>query len=161
MRSERKKKPVTPDAARLRLADLCARSEQCESDLLRKLYLWGIERTESESIISDLYEGNFLNEKRFAKAFARDKVRFSGWGLRKIRLALIQKRISHEMIEDALEEIDPADIKDALRRSASAKARTLDLDDREGRASLYRHLLSRGFFPNEAMSEIRRLRGES
>lgn len=158
MRSDRQKKPVSADAARIRLADLCARSEQCESDLLRKLYLWGVGRADSQHIIADLYAGKFLDENRFAKAFARDKVRFSGWGPRKVRLALMQKRISQEIIEEAMGAIDPADLKDALRRCAAAKARSLDLEDRTDRASLYRHLLTRGFFSDEAISEIRRLK---
>ena len=142
------KKPISPDAARLRMADLCARSEQCEFDIRKKLQRLGQSADTTDSIISFLIENRFLDSRRFAVSFARDKCRFSSWGNNKIRLGLMMKRIPKADIEAALQEIDRADYRDALKRVTLAKARNLDLtgsDAREDRLKLYRHILSRGF----------------
>lgn len=142
------KKPVSPDAARLRMADLCARSEQCEFDIRTKLKRLGQSPDNIDSIISFLIEGRFLDSRRFAVSFARDKCRFSSWGNNKIRMGLMMKRIPKADIEAALQEIDRKDYLDALKRVTIAKARSLDLlgaNAREERLRLYKHLLSRGF----------------
>lgn len=161
------KKPISPDAARLRMADLCARSEQCELDIRKKLQRLGQSADTTDSIISFLIENRFLDSRRFAVSFARDKCRFSSWGNNKIRLGLMMKRIPKADIEAALQEIDRADYLDALKRVTLAKARNLDLtgsDAREARLKLYRHILSRGFESSLASkaveSIIRRSRRE-
>lgn len=150
------KTPVTPDAARLRMADLCARSEQCEADIRQKLYRLGLSSAEVQATVSSLIEDRFIDNARFARSFARDKCRFSAWGRNKIRLALAAKRISAQDIAQGLEAIDRKDYLDALKRTAMAKARTLDLKGEnayENKLKLFRHILSRGF-ESELASKI-------
>ncbi len=139
---------MTPEAAKIRMADLCARSEQCEADIRQKLYRLGLSSSEVQQIIMQLIDEKFIDNARFARSFARDKCRFSCWGKYKIRLALAAKRLSPGDIQQGLDAIEKADYLDALKRTASAKARTLDLkgeNAREERMKLFRHLLSRGF----------------
>lgn len=158
------KKPVTVDAARIRMADLCARSEQCEHDIRQKLFKMGLPSSQSNEVISYLTDNRFLDNSRFARSFARDKCRFSGWGKYKIRMALAAKRISSADISEGLDAIETDDYSDALRRTASAKARTLDLfgeDARENRMKLYRHILSRGFEPQLASDMVKTILKES
>lgn len=152
--------PVTPEAAEIRMADLCARSEQCEADIRQKLYRLGLSSGEVQAIVTNLKNGGFIDNARFARAFCRDKCRFSLWGRNKIRMALVAKRISAREIAQGLEAIEEKDYYDALRRVGEAKARNLDLNGAEGRENrikLYRHLLARGFESDYAMKEIKRL----
>lgn len=147
----------------IRMADLCARSEQCEADIRTKLFRMKLPAHEIDRILDQLREENFINEERFAGSFARDKVRFSAWGKNKIRLGLFQKRISGEAISQALDSIPRKDYIDALLRVASAKSRSLDLSDYEDRAKLYRHILSRGFesqLASKAVARMKRLQEE-
>ena len=142
------KKPLSPEAARLRMADLCARSEQCEFDIRTKLSRLGISTSDSDSIITFLRDNRFIDHLRFAAGFSRDKCRFSAWGRNKIRVALMAKRIAKADIDEGLRQIDDKDYLDALRRVTLAKARQLDLTGekaREDKFRLYRHILSRGF----------------
>ena len=150
-------KPTTKESLLLRLASLCARSEQCESDIVRKIYSKGLGSSDVDWILQNLRERAFVDDARFARSFARDKVRFSAWGRRKIRAALIAKRISEATIGDAFEQIDPDDYADALARAARAKAANLDLAERDDRVKLFRHLVSRGFESDIAMAEIKQL----
>ncbi len=129
----------------MRLADLCARSEQCESDLRRKIRLAGLTTDEADRIIEALQSGKFLDDARFARAYARDKVRFAGWGAAKIRMGLAAKRITGTLATQAIEAIDRREYIDALKRAALAKARSLDLTSREDVQKLYTHLAQRGF----------------
>ncbi|MDE6084357.1 MAG: RecX family transcriptional regulator [Muribaculaceae bacterium] len=148
MGSLKRKKQMTVDEAKIRLADLCSRSEQCSFDIRQKLYKWGFNSSTAEEIINLLIERKFLSDRRYAGAYASDKVRFASWGRNKIRLSLKIKRIPDEIISEALADINPDDYKAAIKRVAERKARNLNLNDREDRLKLYRHLLSRGFESN-------------
>lgn len=135
------------EAMLVRMADLCARSEQCAFDIRRKIAAKGLSSPDCEEILAELQRRGFIDERRFARSFARDKVKFSGWGRLKIRMSLVAKRIDRDIIEEALSEIEPKEYSSALIRAARAKARDLDLGNREDRARLYRHLVSKGFEP--------------
>lgn len=142
------RKIITPEAARLRMADLCARSEQCEYAIRQKLLKMGVFSDAANEILEYLVENKFVDNARYAKSYARDKCRFSAWGPYKIRQGLAAKRISQSDASEGLEALDEADILAAVRRVAKGKARTLHLhgeDCRDQRMKLYRHILSRGF----------------
>lgn len=151
---------ISPNAAMTRMADLCARSEQCEADIRQKLYRLGLKSGEVQEIVSKLISQSFIDNARYARAFANDKCRFSAWGRNKIRVGLIAKRICAADIAQALDALDPAEYNDALRRTAAAKARGMDFegpDGRENRLKLFRHIISRGFesdLASKAISEI-------
>lgn len=142
------KRPITPGAAKIRMADLCARSEQCEYDIRQKLFKMGIQSDNISDIIAYLTQNKFIDNARFARSFARDKCRFSSWGPYKIRLGLASKRISPTDISQGLDALEENDVIEAARRVAKVKSRSLDLhgeEAREERLKLYRYILSRGF----------------
>lgn len=152
----RSRKPITPDNALRRLEDLCARSEQCSGEARKKLYNWGIQAKDTEQIISSLIERRFIDDRRYCRAFVRDKLMFSHWGKRKIKLSLIQKRIDRNIIDFELEQIDIDIYTDILKRIVLAKARTIkDADTYEGRTRLFRFAASRGFEPDLISKLIR------
>lgn len=140
-----RKKRITPDAARIRMADLCARSEQCEADIRDKLRRQMLPQADIDDIVEFLIGNKFIDDTRFARSFANDKVRFAGWGKNKIRMALKAKRISSSVITGAIDEIDDEEYYRTLLKIATNKIMRLDIDEYEDRAKLYRYLLSRGF----------------
>ena len=73
----------------MRLATLCAQSEQAEGDLRKKLHDWGLSPTDTHHIIALLKQERYLNNERYARAYCRDKLRFNGWG--RIKLAFMLK----------------------------------------------------------------------
>ena len=83
------KKPISPEKAKVRLEELCARSEQCTGDAYKKLQTWGIARSDAETIVKSLVDRRFIDDERFCHAFVRDKMRFARWGRRKIKAALM------------------------------------------------------------------------
>lgn len=140
-----RKKPADPEKLRLKMADLCARSEQCENDIREKLRRALLSPAKIDEIISFLTDRHFIDNSRYARSFTNDKVRFAGWGRNKIRQALRLKRIPSDIIDNALENIDEKEYNQSLMRIAKNKAKDLDLDNYQEKIKLYRHLLARGF----------------
>lgn len=130
---------------RLQLAGLCSRAEQNEYDLRQKCLKAGLAAEQTDSIIDFLKAGRYLDEHRYARAYANDKVRFAGWGLHKIRQGLIAKRVPAEIVKEALGCIDRKEYIDALKRVGIAKARDVDIRTREGRMKFYRSMAAKGF----------------
>lgn len=152
-----KKKPISEEEARLKMADLCARSEQCAWDIRQKLYRMGIFSDARDRIISFLEENRFIDEERFARSYSRDKVRFSSWGPFKVRQGLYAKRISSDAIDEGLSAVEDEEWESALGRACGVKSRQLDLigeDARNNRMKLYRFLLTRGFGSPEVKEAV-------
>ena len=139
-------KVIPPEKALIRCEELCARAERCEHELREKMRAWRIDSRDIEAIINSLTTRRFLDDSRFARAFVRDKYRFARWGRRKIAMALKQKRIDSDTIDEALEEINQEEYTAVLRTLLKAKAahmdRTLSYDDR---VKLFRFAVARGF----------------
>lgn len=128
-----------------RLENQCARRECCSSDMLRKAaeLLEGDEAAARE-VLGILTEGGFVDDSRYAAAFAREKSGITGWGPYKIRLALAAKRIPKEIVDAALEDIDVSRAGQKLRRLLEAKWKTLEGDE-AAKFKLLRYALSRGY----------------
>lgn len=151
------KTPISPDKAKLRMAALCAKSEQCEFDIRRKLASLVAPEFQDE-IIDFLIRNSFIDNHRYARNAAAYKANYARWGKRKIRHFLSAKRISEIDIEEAIEAIDEAEYLKSLHRVAISKAANLNLEDFNHRGRLMRSLLQRGFEPNLISAEISQLR---
>lgn len=141
------KKPMKPEAATIRLEDLCARSEQCTGDLRRKLSQWGITPGDTEKIIQHLSENRYVDDYRFARAFVRDRYRFAGWGRQKIIAGLYAKRLTKDAIEQALTEIDMRQYAAIAFRAIATKLRQLpkEMERRDKQQRLMRFAAGRGY----------------
>lgn len=139
-----KRKP-TAEGMLVRMAGLCAGAEQCSADIRAKILKQGFSAEEAEKMIAYLTQHKYLDDARYARAYAADKVRFSGWGRMKVRLGLRGKGLSDSEISRALEYVSDADYQEALSKAMAAKARGLELRDVKDRQKLYRHMASRGF----------------
>lgn len=100
------KRTFTPHQARLKAESYCAYQERSQQEVRDKLYSWGLHHVDVEQIISDLISENFLNEERFAIAYAQGRLRMKGWGKVKIKFYLQRKRVSDPLIRIALNHID-------------------------------------------------------
>lgn len=98
-------KTYTVDEATKRMEHYCAYQERCHKEVNQKLYEMRMIPEAVEQIIFHLLQHNFLNETRFAQAFARGKFRVKKWGRRRIINELKQRDISSFNIKIALKEI--------------------------------------------------------
>ena len=102
LQHKNKPKTLTREAALLKLQNFCAYQERCQQEVTQKLYDLGVYPNDQEQIIAQLIEDNFLNEERFAIAYAGGKYRIKQWGKIRITLELQQRRISDYCIQKAL-----------------------------------------------------------
>lgn len=127
-------------------AAYCSASEKCEYDVREKLLSWGISIADTDKIITKLVAENFLDEKRFAQFFVRDKFRFNKWGKIKIAYALKQKQINPEFIQESLDSIDNEEYQSLLTELLQSKIKGLKYKDKyDMQAKIYRFAQGRGF----------------
>ncbi|MBL4625521.1 MAG: RecX family transcriptional regulator [Flavobacteriales bacterium] len=92
----------------------CVYQERCHFEVRNKLYDWGLYSVDVEEVISSLIQDNFLNEERFAEAFARGKFRVKKWGRIKILSELNRRHISEYCKKKGLEQIDEQEYMETL-----------------------------------------------
>ena len=140
-----------------RLQRQCARMEYCISDVRRKaLKALEGDADAAERIVASLVRDRFVDDRRYAAAFAREKAALQGWGVVKIRFQLRGKGISDEIITEALQEIDPAKAASKLDKLAADRYRLLK-DDSQCRLKLLKALLSRGYGYDEVEAAVKRV----
>lgn len=151
-----KRKP-TAEEMLVRMAGLCANAEQCVADIKSKILKQGFSAEDAEAMLSYLIANKYIDDARYARAYAVDKVRFSGWGRMKVRMGLRAKGMSDSIISQAISYIPEKEYSEALEKVMNVKTRSLDLKDVKDRQKLYRHLASRGFESQLIISTMRSL----
>ena len=140
-----------------RLQRQCARMEYCVSDIRRKaLKALEGDAEAAERIVASLVADRFVDDSRYAAAFAREKSSLQGWGPVKLRFQLRGKRIADEVISEALREIDPEKASAKLDKLAANRYRLLQ-GDPQCRLKLLKALLSRGYGYDEVEAAVRRV----
>lgn len=108
-----------------KLRQYCGYSERCHADVVDKLYNLNVWKKDHDEIIATLIEENFLNEERYAKAFAGGHFRQKQWGRVKIINHLKIKKISPYCIKAAMKEINDDDYNKTLQHLFDKKWQTL------------------------------------
>lgn len=119
------KKQITKEQALQKLKHYCAYQERCHSEVKEKLYNLGAWKKDHDEIIATLIEENYLNEERFALAFAGGKFRVKQWGRVKIKYELKQKQLSEYCIKKSLKQIDEEEYIKVLNKLAKDKYTSL------------------------------------
>jgi len=109
--SAQRKYPPKETIQRIRL--WCDRQERAQQEVRDKLYSWGLHQQEVEEIIAGLIIDNYLNEERFARAFASGRFRIKRWGRQKIADGLRYRKISAYCVQVAMTEIDEEEYQQA------------------------------------------------
>lgn len=119
------KKILTQKQALLKAEAACAYQERCQQEMRDKLYEWGLHSNDVENVIAHLITSGFLNEERFAKAFAGGKFRIKKWGRVKIKKELKARRISDYCIKQAMKEINEDDYLKTLKAVLAKKSKDI------------------------------------
>lgn len=151
------KKYLSKEEALAKLERYCAFQERCHREVRYKLIDLGVYGQTLEQIIVELIDGNFLNEERFARSFARGKFRMKQWGKTRIIRELKARDITDYCIRKALEEIDPEDYLAVLRNVIKKRKEKISADDNEFvmKSKLSQYAISRGFEPELVWEALR------
>lgn len=137
---------MTGQQAFAKLSALCARSEHCQHDMLEKMRQWGVSAEEQAAVMERLVTERYVDDERFARAFATDKIRYNKWGRRKVEQALWLKHISKDIAQTVLGEIADSEYISILKPMLKQKRRSTKSDSEyELNRKLVRFAMGRGF----------------
>ena len=143
---ERAVKRLDPKKAKEKILRYCVYQERSHRQVKDKLYSFGLYKNEVEDLLTELITNGFLNEERFALAYAGGKFRIKQWGRVKIKNGLKMQGITPYLINKALKEIDEQDYQDTLKKLLKKKAVLIDSTNKlELKQKLSRYALSKGY----------------
>ena len=130
-----------------KIRQFCAYQERNHHEVKEKLYGYGLYKDQVETLISQLIEENFLNEERYAIAFAGGRFRIKDWGKAKIKYELKKHQISDYCIKKALLTIKPEAYRQKLQKLFDAKLKTLKTEKNSfnKKRKLQSYLLQKGY----------------
>jgi regulatory protein len=154
---------LTPEQALQKAKQYCAYQERSHQEVKDKLYSYGLHKPAVETMLSQLIEENYLNEERFAIAFAGGKFRMKHWGKVKIKYELKLKKVSDYCIKKALQSIEDDPYFETLHKLAEEKWKTL-----KGEKNIFikmrkmqDYLLQKGFENEWVKEAVEKQRGGS
>ena len=155
----RERKTKTAQQALQSLMRLAARSEKSTGDALRLMRTWGVPEAEQRGVLEKLIADRYIDNRRYAEAYAREKSRLAGWGERKIAMQLRMKGVERETISAVLAEVLQDDsMAERLQEKLEKKLRTIKAaTDYELRGKLLRYALGLGYDYDMAAEVIEEL----
>ena len=144
--TQKKKIRLSPKEALAKIQHYCAYQERSHKEVKNKLFEYGLYASEVDELISHVITQGFLNEERFAKAFAGGKFRIKKWGKLKIQNELEFLGVSKRNITTALKEIDSVEYTKTLKSLINKKAsQTTEQNSFKRKNLIARFVISKGF----------------
>lgn len=126
----------------------CSKAEHCCSEIAAKLDRYELSDDELQRLLSFLKKEGYLDENRYARAYAMDQLRFAHWGRLKIAQSLRLKKIDEVAIQVALADIPQDEYMQVLRRLVDEKKKRITAKTPyEHTMKLLRFAYGRGFEP--------------
>jgi regulatory protein len=127
-------------------AGFCAYQERTQAEVRSRLNEWSIYGDEAEEMIAWLISNNYINEERFALAFAGGKFRIKKWGKTRILYELRQRGLSTYCINKAMESIDYEDYIKNISGLIEKKREEFNFEnDRLKQQKIARYLIGKGY----------------
>ena len=137
---------MTEKDALFKLTALCSQAEHCTYEMLEKMRRWELADDARARIMEYLVREKYVDDERYCCLFVKDKIRYNKWGRRKVEQALMQKRISRDIYQPVLEEVDDEEYLTILKPLLQNKRRQLKaMSEYEANGRLIRFAISRGF----------------
>lgn len=130
-----------------------------EQELLQKLTR-SFPRPAAEAAVARMKELGLVDDLRFARLFARDRIVTRGYALPRIRQELLKKGVQRDAVEQALRELkEETDTVGQIEEILSRRFSPLPTDEK-GKRRMMNYLLSRGYRYHEIRDALER-RGDA
>lgn len=140
-----------------RLKMMCSRREYSVSDVMKKaLSALHADKELASKVVGELVAEGYVDDFRYASAYARDKSSIAGWGSAKIRYMLAAKGVARDVIDRALGEVDESKADARMENLLRNKCRTLK-NDPQVKVKLLRFAVGRGYSYEESSRIINML----
>jgi regulatory protein len=114
--------------------------------MLEKMKRWELSEEAQARVMAQLIEERYVDDRRYARAFVKDKIRYNKWGRRKVQQGLWMKRIDKEIQDEVLDEIDEKEYLNVLKPLLKQKRKSIKANsDYELNQKLVRFAYGRGF----------------
>ncbi len=124
----------------------CARAEKSSGDALRLMSRWGVDPEKRSGVLERLVADKFIDDRRFAESYVREKLNLSGWGARKIAMTLKTKGVAESIISETLSKLDRDTMAERLLLKIERKAKTVKYKDKHDfKSKLVRYGISLGY----------------
>lgn len=139
-------KTYSKEGARPKLEKFCAYQERSHKQVYDKCRSYGLSEEDSNELLVELIQSNFLNEERFVDAYVKGKFKIKSWGKQKISQGLKLAGINQKLIQSSIQEIKIDDYMHTIQKLADKKLKTLkEGTDFEKKIKTQRYLLSKGY----------------
>lgn len=143
------------------MARKCSAKECSTFDIKRSLQRMSLPENQISGIISLLQKNRFIDDKRYARSFINDKLKFNKWGKNKIAFVLQQKDIDRQIVNDIFEEISDENLTDELKPLLEKKAKSIRGNTIfEKRNKMIRFALGRGFEMRDIVNVVNQIFSE-
>jgi regulatory protein len=154
----RAKKRLSPTEAFAKIQRYCAYQERSHKEVKSKLYDYGLYATQVDEILSQLITDGFLNEERFAKAYAGGKFRIKKWGKLKIKNELEFLGLTKNCIQRGLKEIEAVDYSKTLKALIKKKSAEIKEENLfKKRDKVARFVIGKGYEPEMVWEYVKDL----
>ena len=144
---------VLKKRATLRAMHILERTDKTEAQLRRKLEESEYPKEAVESAIAYVTSYGYLDDRRYAEHYIEWKKQ--GKGKARLKMELVQKGISREIIEEVLESTDFGETREMIRQIILKKRKTdIPMNVKE-KQRLYGFLLRKGFSSSDILAVMR------
>lgn len=144
---------VLKKRATLRAMHILERTDKTEAQLRRKLEESEYPKEAVESAIAYVTSYGYLDDRRYAKHYIEWKKQ--GKGKARLKMELVQKGISREIIEEVLESTDFGETREMIRQIILKKQKTnIPMNEKE-KQRLYGFLMRKGFSSSDILAVMR------
>lgn len=155
----REKRRLTPTEALSKICKYCAYQERSHLEVKKRLFDYGLPSDEVDQLLSKLITDGFVNEERFAKAYAGGKFRMKKWGRMKIENELNALGLSTRNISRGLKEIEVEDYEKALQQLLEKKNELFrEPDVFKKRDRIARYAIGRGYEPELVWQMLKKMK---
>ncbi len=144
---------VLKKRATLRAMHILERTDKTEAQLRKKLEESEYPKEAVESAIAYVTSYGYLDDRRYAKHYIEWKKQ--GKGKARLKMELVQKGISREIIEEVLESTDFGETREMIRQIILKKRKTnIPMNEKE-KQKLYGFLMRKGFPSSDILAVMR------
>lgn len=144
---------VLKKRATLRAMHILERTDKTEAQLRRKLEESEYPKEAVESAIAYVTSYGYLDDRRYAEHYIERKKQ--GKGKARLKMELVQKGISREIIEEVLESTDFGETREMIRQIILKKRKTdIPMNEKE-KQRLYGFLMRKGFSSSDILAVMR------
>ena len=136
-----------------RVLNILERTDKTEAQLRRKLEESEYPKEAVESAIAYVTSYGYLDDRRYAEHYIEWKKQ--GKGKARLKMELVQKGISREIIEEVLESTDFGETREMIRQIILKKRKTdIPMNEKE-KQRIYGFLMRKGFSSSDILAVMR------